>query len=132
MAASREEPRPKKSLKVRSNVKNLLPICCDCNGLEHHEFLPQDRMVNKEYYLAVMSRLREAILRKLTELWKNQSWILYHDNAPAHTSMLVREFLAKNKIVIKSQHRIHRMVDSPLPKTEDTNERNAILLRLRE
>ena len=34
---------------------------------------------------------------------ENPSWILHHDNAPAHTSMLVREFLAKNKIVIMPQ-----------------------------
>ena len=53
-----------------------------------------------EYYLEVMSRLREAICQKRTELWKNQLWILHHDNAPANTSMLMREFLAKNKTVI--------------------------------
>ena len=50
-----------------------------------------------------MRRLREAIHQKRTELWKNQSWILHHDNAPAHISMLVREFLAKNKTVIMPQ-----------------------------
>ena len=37
------------------------------------------------------------------EMWKKQSWILHHDNAPAHTSMLVRDFLAKNKTVIMPQ-----------------------------
>ena len=31
---------------------------------------------------------------------EKQSWILHHDNAPAHTWMLVRGFLAKNKTVI--------------------------------
>ena len=50
-----------------------------------------------------MNRLREAILQKLTEFWRNQSWILQHDNAPAYTSMLVREFLVKNKTVIMPQ-----------------------------
>ena len=57
-------------------------------------------VINKEYYLEVMQRLREAIHQKRTELWKNQSWISHHNNAPADTSMLVREVLAKNKIVI--------------------------------
>ena len=47
-----------------------------------------------------MRRLREPICQKHIELWKKQSWILHHDNAPAHTSMHVREFLAKNKTVI--------------------------------
>ena len=40
-----EKPRPKKAQQVRSNVKV---------GMVHHEFLPQGRTVNKEYYLEVM------------------------------------------------------------------------------
>ena len=84
-----EEPRMKKPRQVRSNVKVLLAISFDCNNL------PQGRTVNNEYYLDDMHRLRKAIHQKRTELWKNQSWILHHDNAPAHTLMLVREFLAK-------------------------------------
>ena len=32
-----------------------------------------------------------------------QSRILHHDNAPAHRSLLVLEFLAKNKTVVMSQ-----------------------------
>ena len=50
-----------------------------------------------------MRRLREAIRQKLTELRKNQTWIFHHDNAPAHTLITVRKFLAKNKIVIMLQ-----------------------------
>ena len=56
----------------------------------HHEVLLQGRTVNKEYYLEVMRRLREAIRQKLTELWKNQLWILHPDHARAHISMLAR------------------------------------------
>ena len=89
--------------KVRSNLKDLLTVFFDCNGMVHHEFLPQGRTVNQEQYLEVMHRLREAVRQKRTELWKNQSWIFHHDNAPAHTSMLVREFLAKNKTVFMPQ-----------------------------
>ena len=69
----------------------------------HQEFLPQGRTVNKEYYLEVMRRLREAIRKKRPELWKNNSWLLHHDNAPAHSSLLVRNFLAKNNTVIMPQ-----------------------------
>ena len=71
----------------------------NCNDVVHNEFMPQSRTINKQYYLDVMRRLRETICQKCTELWENQSWILYHD----HTSMLVREFLAKNKTVIIPQ-----------------------------
>ena len=35
------EPRPKKACQVRSNVKVLLTVFFDSNGMVHHEFLPQ-------------------------------------------------------------------------------------------
>ena len=50
-----------------------------------------------------MGRLREAIRQKLTDLWKNQSWILHQNNAPGHTSIRECEFLAKIKTVIMPQ-----------------------------
>ena len=59
---------PTKARQVRSNVGDLLNVFFDCNGVVHHEFLPQGRIVNKEYYLEVMRRLRKAIRQKHTEL----------------------------------------------------------------
>ena len=50
-----------------------------------------------------MCRLREAIRQKRLELWKNLLWILNHDNASAHTSKHVCEFLAENKTIIMPQ-----------------------------
>ena len=32
-----------------------------------------------------------------TELWENKTWILHHDNAPAHASLLIRSYLAKHQ-----------------------------------
>ena len=52
-------------------------------------------MVNKEYYLQIMRNLREAIRQKRQDLRKNKNWLLDHDNAPAYTSLLVRELLVK-------------------------------------
>ncbi|UYV63804.1 hypothetical protein LAZ67_2005705, partial [Cordylochernes scorpioides] len=97
------EPRPKKARQVRSNVKVLLTVFFDCRGVVHHEFLPQGRTVNNEYYLQVMRNLREAIRQKRPDLWKNKNWLLHHDNAPAHTSLLVRDFLAKNNTLMMPQ-----------------------------
>ena len=98
-----ESPRPKKARQVRSNVKVLLTVFFDYHGVVHQEFSPQGRTVNKEYYLEVMRRLREAIRKKRPELWKNNSWLLHHDNAPAHSSLLVHNFFAKNNTVIMLQ-----------------------------
>ena len=94
-----------KGMPTWSNMKVLLTVFFDCNSVVHYEFLPQGRIVNKEYYLEVMSRLREAIRQKRTELWKNQSWFLHHNNEPAHTSMLVREFMAPQLCLNLNTHR---------------------------
>ncbi|UYV76108.1 hypothetical protein LAZ67_13002555 [Cordylochernes scorpioides] len=54
-----------------------------------------------------MRNLREAIRQKRPELLKNKNWLLHHDNAPAHTSLLVRDLLAKNNtIMMPPSHRI--------------------------
>ena len=98
-----EEPRPKKARQVRSNVKVLLTVFFDYNGIVHHEFLPPGCTVNKEYYLQILRNLREAIRRKRPELWRDNSWILHHDNAPAHTALLIQQFLAKHNTVVMPQ-----------------------------
>ena len=63
----------------------------------------QGGTVNKEYYLQVMRNLREAIRQKRPDLWKNKNWLSHHDNAPAHTSLPMREVLAKNNIITLPQ-----------------------------
>ena len=44
----------------------------------------------------VLRRMRENARRKRPEMWKNGDWLLHHDNAPAHTSLVLREFPTKN------------------------------------
>ena len=38
------------------------------SGTEHSKFLPDGQVVNKEYYLSAMKRLREQIRQKRAEL----------------------------------------------------------------
>jgi len=47
-----------------------------------------------------MKRLREKIRRKRHEISASNSWILHHDNAPAHTALSVREFLSTKQITV--------------------------------
>ena len=54
----------------------------------HLKFRSERQTGNKQYYLSVMKRLRESVRQERPNLWKNISWILHHDNAPAHTSVL--------------------------------------------
>lgn len=90
------EPKPKKPRQSRSKVKVMLTVFFDYRGVVHSEFLPECLTVNKEYYLSVMRRLREQIRRKRPDLWKENSWILHHDNAPSHKAIIVNEFLTKH------------------------------------
>ena len=41
--------------------------------------------------------------RKRPEAWTNKIWMLHHDNAPAHASLLIREFLAKQDTIVVLQ-----------------------------
>jgi hypothetical protein len=41
-------------------------------------------------------RLRDAVRRKLLEKWRANIWFLLPDNAPAHRSVLIKDFLAKH------------------------------------
>jgi len=74
--------------------------CCDIRGIVHYEFVPTGQIVNQVYYLEVLKRLREEVRQKRPELFANNSWILHHDNAPAHTALSVREFLATKQITV--------------------------------
>ena len=49
-------------------------------------------------YFDIIRLLRVAVGRKRRETWRINSWFLFHDNAPTHRSVLVKEFLAKNSV----------------------------------
>jgi len=49
-------------------------------------------------YSDILRRLWDAIRRKRPEKWRTSSWFLQHDNAPAHRSVLVKNFLARNNV----------------------------------
>ncbi|CAK1600930.1 unnamed protein product [Parnassius mnemosyne] len=84
----------------------MLTVFFDHRGVVHSEFLPTGQTVNKEYYFSVMRRLREAICKKRSKLWADNSWFLHHDNAPTHTALILREFFAKNSTNIVPQPRL--------------------------
>ena len=91
-------PRPKKLHQVRSNIKSMLIIFFDILGIVHKEFVPPGQIVNGKFYCEVLRRMRGNVRCKQPGMWKNGDWLLNHDNAPAHTSLVVREFLTKNNI----------------------------------
>lgn len=76
-------------------TKLLITVFFDYQGVVHHEYAPQKQTVNKEYYLTVIRRLLDNIRRKRPQLWKSGDRKIHHDNAPAHASHFIQNFLAK-------------------------------------
>jgi len=77
----------------------------DIRGIVHYEFVPTGQTVNQVYYLEVLERVREKVRQKRPELFVNNSWILHYDNAPAHMTLSVREFLATKEIPYFPDHK---------------------------
>ncbi|KAL4149391.1 hypothetical protein QTP88_003351 [Uroleucon formosanum] len=98
-----DSPRPKKARQVRSQVKVMLTVFFDYQGVVHHEYAPKGQTITKEYYIDVLRRLRDAVRRKRPEFKESGSWKLHHDNAPAHSAHVVQQFLAKHGIPVVSQ-----------------------------
>ncbi|KAJ4444572.1 hypothetical protein ANN_06367 [Periplaneta americana] len=71
--------------------------------LIHFDFIPEVRTVSKEAYVAILRGFRDAVRRRRPNLWQGQNWVLHHNNAPAHRSLLVSEFLAQHKIPVLPQ-----------------------------
>ena len=55
--------------------------------------------MNSEYYKGLLERLRKDVRRKRPEKWAN-GFILHHDKAPCHTSLLLRQFLSNKNITV--------------------------------
>ena len=70
----------------------------DQKGLVHHEFVPEGQTVNQNFYKEVLGRLHDRVRRSRRNLWENHSWLLHHDNAPAHTALSMRQFLASTQV----------------------------------
>ena len=72
----------------------------DQDGIVHREFVTPGMTVNADFYFDVLRRLRENVRRKRPQKWQIQNLIIHHDNAPAHRSFKVSQFLAKNNMTV--------------------------------
>ena len=96
-------PKPKKVSVFKSKTKVMLIAFFDVHGIFHAEFLPQSQTINQHIYKNILRRLMRSVKEKRRELWETRSWLLYHDNAPAHNALGIREFLAKDNIAVLEQ-----------------------------
>ena len=65
--------------------------------------LPPGQRVNPAFYVEVWIRLRENVRRKRPDQWRKNTWLLHHDNAPAHAALLTRRFLTDNHMTVVPQ-----------------------------
>ena len=72
--------------------------CFFSTGIVHKEFVPPGQTVNHTFYKDVLERLRKRVQRVRRDI--ADDWVLQHDNAPAHTALSIREFLAKKNISV--------------------------------
>jgi len=86
---STSSPRPKNACMSLSKFKDMLHIFFDIQGIVMAEWVPSGQTVNQQYYIEVLTKLRERVRRKRPELWRN-GWILHQDNAPAHNALSVK------------------------------------------
>ena len=49
-------------------------------------------------HIDTLSRLRDAVRSKRHEKWGTDIWFPFHDNAPAHRPVLVKDFLVKGNV----------------------------------
>jgi hypothetical protein len=85
----------------KSRVKTMLIVFFDAKGVVHKEFVPQGQTVNAAYYMDVLERLRKRVIRVRKNI--AATFVLHLDNAPSHTSLRVREFLAKHNVATLPQ-----------------------------
>ena len=100
---SASSPRPKKARLFKSKIKVMLIDFFDVHGIVHLEFLPQGQTINQNVYKDILRRLMRSVREKRRELWETKSWLLDHDNAPAHNALSIRQFLAENNIAVLEQ-----------------------------
>jgi len=60
-------------------------------------------MVNREYCLKVVKKLSEVMRTKSSGLCRGKKWLLHHDNPPAHSSLMIRDFLTKHETTLVPQ-----------------------------
>jgi len=88
---------------AKSKVKVMLIAFFDVKGIVHAEVLPQGHTMNQHIYKEVLRSLMRSVREKKRHMYEKESWLLHHDNAPAHNALSIREFLAKNNITVLKQ-----------------------------
>ena len=87
-------------LRMIPGMEGLPPVeMKPVRGMVHYGFLPQDQTVN-QVHKQIRQRLICSVREKNQDLWESDTWLLHHNDAPAHTSLNIRKLLAEKNIVV--------------------------------
>ena len=64
----------------------MASVFWDMHGILLIDFLPKGQTINSDYYVALLDRLEDAIMKKSPEMAKKKP-LFQQDNAPVHKSM---------------------------------------------
>ena len=92
--------KTQKSTYAEKKIEDVDDCFFDQEGIVHREFVPPGMTVNADFYCDVLRRLRENVRRKRPQKLQNQNLIFHQDNAPAHRSFKISQFLAKNNTTV--------------------------------
>jgi len=95
---SKVSPNPKWHCKFRPMWK----WCWLCVLIRGHNssWISTSWSKDKEYYLRVMKRLREAVRRKRPDLWRGKKLLHHYDNALVKLSNLICGFVTKHETML--------------------------------
>ena len=96
-------PEAKESAPSGSKFKAMFIVFFDMEGIVHYEYVSQGQIVNQQFYLQVLKRLRLAFSQKGPQKRAAGAWALHNDNAPAHTAHSIQVFLASRGIPVIQQ-----------------------------
>ena len=82
----------------------------DVRGMVHYGFFPQGQIVNQHVYKKILQRLLCSVREKRRDLCESNTWLLHHDNAPGHTALSIRKFLADKNITVLEQPPIRHIL----------------------
>ncbi|GBM48584.1 hypothetical protein AVEN_99017-1 [Araneus ventricosus] len=76
----------------------MLEVFFDYDSVIHYEFISEGQTVNKELYLEILKRLRDASRRKRPEKLATNDWFLLHDIAPSHSALIMKKYLTRHSV----------------------------------
>jgi ribosomal protein L14 len=77
----------------------MMIVFSDIRGIVHVNWVPEGKTVNQVHYKEVLTTVLERMRRH--KMWKNGSWVVHQDNAPAQNTLSVKAFFMKHKITAK-------------------------------